>query len=1570
MLQSYYFLKDESSLKGFTKEDAKKFEGAGKDPFETEDSIKKLVAPSSFVSTEIDTWIEKKLAQAYEDNDKYEIAAWNMRKTERALMGKDDEINAKFFAEFMAFLTGRTHKDSAEYKIIQETLRDNSTLGGWKIDEEPPCMRQDESGEEIRAYIETYTGRYYKTWKKALELKMFGPRGGLNDHWLYFYFIVKGAIKNFGTKLIPDVFTDYFDPDNDPGGKVFDDYTGDGDEEGLSEFIGHEDYYTRVKFHRIDEQREYFKNLAKARKLGYKINSYIWKKYVDIETIKREQEKTEKGSSKKEIGGGEYKKVMNVAKHEKGFSLSEKASIMSALNAIMENMENLPRGGRVSRVYDTDTDDDTDYDTDTDTDDDDDDGDERKRKPEKPNKKPESDDEEFDFLNTPPESDEEIDRPPPPPPGDEDMNLEDLEPAGDIDQDKFARQLTEALEKHKTETSPEKIREAIQETMVNFLTEIKYDKGQEELQQLIKKTEEKINSKNDVDVKRLISEVSKLIDDNYTNISKIIDEKFKETDSKMLSKLSINRGTYNQQIKNIIKESNENTLKKIEESEKTQTEYYEKKRKELSDHLNKKLDGVTEKLLVKMEHVNNLVARVYEKIGLNKSPQPEYSNTEIARAVIEGLSQKVDLKIENSVAASIKQNLSSGSDFEKFLLETLKKGTGIYQLVKDQEWIDFKKYLHNHNKDIPRFVGDLIDQKFSSQDKIILAKIDELKAVVHKEDSQFILTKLREIIEERNVNLMNQITELQKNPSITNISTLMEQNQKTLVSKIDGMIRDLSSKISDPSLKSSIVELNSAMVDLRTAARKQATILSDRLRNVNLNQEITLEKTDLINSNLVRYSNALSYNQAFLSGQINDLSNMTREGFQQTLSGLNTTQNMIKYTIDEFPNLLKRQIDASFSKNFDNTRGRISEIDEAFDNMDVEKTNLIGMSIDKEMNKLDSHNFGDVPDIEGGFFTTIYDWFKTDIPKFNVDEYINTKNVKIREKYPVTSDSDWIKQFVVRSSVVGDRDLAKSKYVRGASMAFCEMVDRIQYQADSYGEDVSILDYVQDLAKEDTSDQFKELVEQLRTAIENNKLPMHIKPSQFSNTDWLSEQWYSSSLEDLFVAELVVGYKGSGIELPAKRSDFQQARTIWFETLWSRAIDSLAAFQQVQMKPAHYKDGIYTNAIKVWDMWTGLMRYSKDSGDDLAIPDAGYEDFIKYQATTNSANLNPVTAWKIKVAEGFWYTIDPYSEIAEKEEAHMEAYHEMQPPKPHNIHALSLFFAAKEYLELPDISMIKDSKRISGVIKEFAVGVESALLYNKGNTYRALGNVLTAFLMSGKNKDFTQNALARFHGKKDAFFEKGSEDYTVFYRYASIATMLIDYYEKLVSAPPIVRQKYHTPYSPVPREERGGNVSSLIPWNELPSQLLFWVHPDDAKNSRDLKHDLSNLTTYKNFTVTNPEFWQFSTKTAFKGSQIDKMKIITSVNQHILYRSDQLSDWRNKMYGGKNGAGAVITRYPGVFPKLYDAVYTYSKPNDVHPGYESKHYAHYSPTLEQANIQAREEAKKKKKAASTLVVKA
>lgn len=224
MLQSYYFRTELAGVPGVSNEDLKKWKGASDDPFDSEEKIETLVAPNSFVSKEIDAYIEHQKQLAYNSGDKASWTAWTQRQVERSLAGKDESVNSKFFAEFIAFLLGKIHPNCPEYDIIRETGMHASAWGnnhnplwtrGWLINEQPPIGRQDECGDEIKAYIQTYLDRHHRMIEKTIKLKMLGPQT-LNEHWVFFKYIVKGHIKEYGTRPLPELFLNLFDWTN-PG---------------------------------------------------------------------------------------------------------------------------------------------------------------------------------------------------------------------------------------------------------------------------------------------------------------------------------------------------------------------------------------------------------------------------------------------------------------------------------------------------------------------------------------------------------------------------------------------------------------------------------------------------------------------------------------------------------------------------------------------------------------------------------------------------------------------------------------------------------------------------------------------------------------------------------------------------------------------------------------------------------------------------------------------------------------------------------------------------------------------------------------------------------------------------------------------------------------------------------------------------------------------------------------------------------------------------------------------------------------------------------------------------------
>lgn len=214
MIFSNYWVSDPSlsSVSGFSNDDMQKWIGAAKDPFQSEESIKQLVAPPQLIKKEVDDYIDYKIQSckvkaAAKPNqvDGFaalsEMVAWNQRKVERLVADKDDAVNQKFMAEFIAFLLGKTDPNSAEYAIIKET-------NNWKIDEQPPIRRN--SAHDVRAYINTYLDRHFAMIDKTLRLKLEGP-SSLNEHWLFFKYIVKGHIKDYGTRPYPEIFLDYDD---------------------------------------------------------------------------------------------------------------------------------------------------------------------------------------------------------------------------------------------------------------------------------------------------------------------------------------------------------------------------------------------------------------------------------------------------------------------------------------------------------------------------------------------------------------------------------------------------------------------------------------------------------------------------------------------------------------------------------------------------------------------------------------------------------------------------------------------------------------------------------------------------------------------------------------------------------------------------------------------------------------------------------------------------------------------------------------------------------------------------------------------------------------------------------------------------------------------------------------------------------------------------------------------------------------------------------------------------------------------------------------------------------------
>lgn len=225
MLQSYYFTSSMKRPAGISNEDLQKWKGASGDPFENEEKIKQLIPPPGFVSKEIDSFIDYNIAKSLSKKEK---AAWIQRKVERTLSGLEEGVSQKFFAEFIAFLLGKTHPSSEEFFTIRETSMDPRfyaldekvrDTNGWDVRKMPPVGRVDEYGDEIRAYIQTYTDRHFRMIRKVIQLKTEGPKS-LSEHWLYFKYIVKGHIKDFGTRPIPELFLNYedwLDPDGQYG---------------------------------------------------------------------------------------------------------------------------------------------------------------------------------------------------------------------------------------------------------------------------------------------------------------------------------------------------------------------------------------------------------------------------------------------------------------------------------------------------------------------------------------------------------------------------------------------------------------------------------------------------------------------------------------------------------------------------------------------------------------------------------------------------------------------------------------------------------------------------------------------------------------------------------------------------------------------------------------------------------------------------------------------------------------------------------------------------------------------------------------------------------------------------------------------------------------------------------------------------------------------------------------------------------------------------------------------------------------------------------------------------------
>lgn len=241
MISSYYFAQGVKDVAGFSNEDLQKWKGAGDDPFESEDKIEQMVAPAAFITKELDMYIDVRIKDAAENGTPQELQAWMQRKVERDMAGKDEVINKKFIAGFIAFLLGKTNPLSPEYKVIKETYCSPELWGkpeaqrpgdGWDLQKYPPIARHDAAGDEIRAYISTWTDKHFDTLKKAIALKINGPRT-LREHFIFYKLIVMGGLKSYGTKPLPEIFTDGWDYPNGGGGKgphPFDNDDDNGDE--------------------------------------------------------------------------------------------------------------------------------------------------------------------------------------------------------------------------------------------------------------------------------------------------------------------------------------------------------------------------------------------------------------------------------------------------------------------------------------------------------------------------------------------------------------------------------------------------------------------------------------------------------------------------------------------------------------------------------------------------------------------------------------------------------------------------------------------------------------------------------------------------------------------------------------------------------------------------------------------------------------------------------------------------------------------------------------------------------------------------------------------------------------------------------------------------------------------------------------------------------------------------------------------------------------------------------------------------------------------------------------------
>lgn len=203
-------------IKGLSTKDLQKWSGANGDPFTDEEKISRLVAPPSFIEHEIDNYIDRKIKDCRERMDTSgsidkrggaeaysELQAWSMRKVERDLTGKDEAVNQKFVAEFIAFLLGKIDKKSPEYDIIRET-------NNWEIDKQPPVGAPN--NREVVAYLGTFLDRHFETMKHTIRLKVMGPdTSSIRDLWLFFKYIVKGHAKDYGTRPYPELFYDYQD---------------------------------------------------------------------------------------------------------------------------------------------------------------------------------------------------------------------------------------------------------------------------------------------------------------------------------------------------------------------------------------------------------------------------------------------------------------------------------------------------------------------------------------------------------------------------------------------------------------------------------------------------------------------------------------------------------------------------------------------------------------------------------------------------------------------------------------------------------------------------------------------------------------------------------------------------------------------------------------------------------------------------------------------------------------------------------------------------------------------------------------------------------------------------------------------------------------------------------------------------------------------------------------------------------------------------------------------------------------------------------------------------------------